>query len=235
MNQTVLLIGGVSGVGKSTLASGIKHLYGEDCFNFDFGTAYERPGGRIAGPERIDDWEEQITHAISNGLTEGYGLVVANSKFMQKSRRDFILDYIGEKARTIPLVLRPPLLDVFHQLREGRPAERHTVNRDNAREALSSLCARSIDDDQSDILLPSDKAMLSREYLAILNRSELNRPLLNQNGTDPRVRWVTVPERITPHKCIDIVESGAEGAYEIRRVLEGQQSMLECMPRYMQV
>lgn len=223
MRQTVLLIGGVCGVGKSTLASGVKQLYGDGCYNFDFGTAYERPGGRIAGPERISDWEEQIIENIDRGIRDGYDLVVVNSKFTQRSRRDFALDCVGDRARTLPLMLRQPLLDVFHQLREGRPAERHTVNGQNARQSLMETCLRSVADKQEDILLPSDKSTLPKEYLAILNRSEHNRELLSQNGTDPRVRWVAVPYRITPGECIEIVRSGVEGAYGIRDMIEGRQ------------
>lgn len=232
MNQTVLLIGGISGAGKSTLASGVKQLYGDGCYNFDFGTVFERPGGRIAGPERIYDWEDQIKHNIDTGLQDGYDLVVVNSKFMQRQRRDLVLDYVGGRARTIPIILRQPLLDVFHQLREGRPAERHTVNGENAKHSLMKACLRSVDDDQSDILLPSDKGVMPKEYLAILDRSDLNRPLLNQNGTDSRVRWVAVPHRVTPHECIEVVSRGVEGAYGIRSVLEGNQPALELQYAY---
>ena len=222
MKQTVLLIGGVCGVGKSTLASGVKQLYGDGCYNFDFGTAYERPGGRIASPERVSDWEYQVKSNIDRGLRDGHDLVVVNSKFTQRNRRDFALDCVGDRARAVPIILRQSVLTAFHQIREGRTDMTYPVNSQNARRSLIDACLRSVADKQEDILLPSDKSTLPREYLAILNRSEHNRALLSQNGTDPRVRWVAVPYRITPNECIEIVRSGVEGAYGIRDVIEGR-------------
>lgn len=222
MKQTVLLIGGVCGVGKSTLASGVKQLYGDGCYNFDFGTAYERQGSRISSPERVADWEEQIADNIQRGLDGGYDLVVVNSKFTQRGRRDFALGCVQDRARAVPLILRQPVLTAFHQIREGRTDQTYPVNNRNARLSLRDVCHRSVEDRQEDILLPSDKSTLPKEYLAILNRSEHNRELLSQNGTDPRVRWVAVPHRVTPHECIEIVRSGVEGAYEIRDVVEGK-------------
>ena len=148
--------------------------------------------------------------------------MVVNSKFTQRSRRDFALGCVEGRARAIPLILRQPVLTAFHQIREGRADETYPVNSRNARRSLMDVCMRSVEDIQEDILLPSDKSTLPREYLAILNRSEHNRELLSQNGTDPRVRWVAVPHRVTPHECIEIVRSGVEGTYEIRDVIEGR-------------
>lgn len=222
MRQTVLLIGGVCGVGKSTLASGVKQLYGDGCYNFDFGTAYERDGSHIPGPEHIPDWQEQIRTNINRGLDMGFELVVVNSKFDRRFKRDFAIECVGERAHTLPIILRQPLLTAFHQLKRGRSEYEFVVNGHNAKQSLISVCHRSVQDDQSDILLPSDKGLMPKEYLAILNRSEHNRELLSQNGTDPRVRWVAVPRRITPNECIEIVRSGVEGAYGIRDVIEGR-------------
>ena len=197
--QTVLLIGGVSGVGKSTLGLAIQSLYGDSCYNFDFGAVYNPQS-------KVNNWEREILDSIHTGLSKGYELVVANSKFNQRIRRDHVLDNIH--VRTVPLILRPPLLDAFHNIRNGRPEGTHITNADNARCELIDQCAKLARDDQSDILLPSNKGTVPKEYLAMLQRTELNRPLLSQNGSDPRVRWVSVCDRITPQRCVEVVRSG---------------------------
>lgn len=215
--QTVLLLGGISGVGKSTLAMKTKALYGEKCYNFDFGQVY-------GGNDSPRDWETEILTSINAGLDAGYELVVANSTFIRRQKRNLILDNIF--LRVIPIIMRPPILVAHHHIKDGRPEGTHPTNAKNSMFELGQQCKIMIKDDQSDILLPTDHATLPAEYRAILLRNEANRHLLlNQEYVNPSVRWVTAVGELTPTTCVGLVNSGTNDPYEIRNILES--SMLK--------
>lgn len=217
-----MFLGGVSGSGKTTLAAGIKQLYGEDCYNFDFVHIYQRLKGQVRPDYQIPNWEEHMRSSISNGLKQGYELIIANSRFVDRSRRDAAFNFVSGKATALPLILRPPILTAYHRIKSGRPTpEDHYTHRGNCREQLIDLCKKSIYDDQSDILLPSDKESIPGEYMAILRRSDLNKPLVNQNGCDLRVKWVSTSQELTPALCVDLVRSGIRDPYAIRSYIEG--------------
>jgi gluconate kinase len=221
--QTLLLLGGISGAGKSTLALGIKAKYGEDCFNFDFGSVYSRDSTHADKELR---WQDQILESIRHGFERGHNLVIANSMFLRRERRDLVFDTFPEQ-RKLAIMLTPPILTAFHRVKDSRPEGSHTTNAKTAYSEMVRACGFAVENDHSDVLLPSDKSMLPKEYLAMFNRTELNRHMLSQNGCDPNVRWVATAKQPDPYTYVELVRSGITEPYDVRDFIERTSTMVE--------
>lgn len=227
--QTVLLLGGMFGVGKSTLASQIKELYGVNCYNFDFADVYRQKNGLALSQSkqgnnyRDANWADTITGAINEGLQKDCELVIANSSFLIGARRRVVLERINQEVRKLLIILTPPLLVPYHRIKLGRPEGTHIVNKNNARESIHRICNEFIASDNTDLLLPTDPYSLPKEYLSMLCRNEANRNIIF-NKLDEEMqrlpRWVLMSHDLSAHKCMDLIQSGIADPFLVRGFLE---------------
>lgn len=227
--QSVLLIGGMFGSGKTTLASGICDLYGSDSYNIDFANIYRDVGGEALSQSEKGDafrdsiWADQLSTAIDSKLAEGFKLVVANSSFLISGRRRAILERIDQDVNIVPLILAIPIRTSHHRIKASRPFGTHPVNMTNSRESIMRMCRSFITGDNSDILLPSILSTLSPEYLAMLNRSKTNRAMLyntHQDEAERMPQWIMIPDSPTPERCVELIKLGITDPFLIRKYFE---------------
>lgn len=229
IKQTVLLIGGMYGVGKSTLAEQVKNVWGANCYNFDFADVYHQKSGIALSQSKQGDqyrdanWADTINGRINHALQEGYELVIANSSFLIGDRRRIVLKNISQETRVLPVILTPSLLVPYHQIKSGRPEGTHIVNVGNARQSLHKLNRQFIASDNSDLLLPTDRYTLPKEYMAMLYRNEANGGILFESPKDElerAPRWVLIPQKLEISDFVRLIASEAINAFDIREIIE---------------
>ena len=231
MQQTVLLIGGMFGVGKSTIASQIKQEYGVNCFNFDFADVYRQKSGVALSQSKQGDqyrdanWADTIIGSVNTALFDGYELIIANSSFLIGDRRRVVLERIYQGVRALSIILAPPLLVPYHRIKIGRSEGTHIVNKGNARQSIHRICNEFIYSDNTDLLLPTDRSQLPKEYLAMLYRNEINRDILFESPDDEVKRapkWLLVPQDLVPKDFIGLITSEANSPFELRAIIENK-------------
>ena len=232
--QTVLLLGGMFGVGKSTLANQIHDLYDGDCYNFDFANVYREKSGVALSQSKQGDiyrdsnWATTIVDSINQGIEDGNAIVIANSSFLIGERRRVVIQGIRHDTRVLPIILTPPLLVPYHRIKSGRPEGSHIVNRENAKDSIMRICKEFIESDNSDLLLPSNPYLLPKEYLSMLCRNPKNRDIITNGPSDEARRapkWVLTPQELAANDCLELIKSGVSTPMEIRDYLEGRTSI----------
>lgn len=229
--QTVILVGGLFGSGKSTLTSQAQQRYGDAAYNVEFADIYQRIGGLAldstqAGRSfRDGQWQNIVDDEIQLRLSEGYEAIFVSSAFYQRERRTNTIAKIDQETNVIPLMLAIPQLAIFHRLKE-REVGSNSVNRENARIGIHRMNMLFTKSDNTDLLLPTDVNDLPAEYAAMLTRNEINRLMVGGESDDElrarSPRWVVSPHNISPETCVDIVKSGTNDPFLIRQIIEEQ-------------
>lgn len=181
MKPVVILIAGLYGAGKSTLCAQLADLFGRDrAVALIFDTLTDNDGQPVY--ETQERWQLLLLR-ITESVSEGRDYTVAEGSFHMRETRERFVTILSSRATVHCLFFMVPVRTLIKRL-NARTEHPGRITRENYTANLRRYSRSFIHQDNTDLLLPSDRAALAPEYRAAMRLLPQNRELFDHPDHD---------------------------------------------------
>lgn len=231
----VVLVGGIYGSGKSTTAVRLANAacaVGYRTVVVDYDDLAEAGKGEEIDLDKTNRlryfaWEQDgFVNAVKDVVSQEPDLVVASGTFSTRQRRERFTSQLDDGFYDINvygLFIMEPMRDTISRIENNRVDNTRLVNAERWREFYQRYNRTFKDEDNTDLLLPSNKNLLAPEYRALLTKGEQNREafLSSDNTPDKTLKWVVLPRPLRVDVFLEIIKDGIYKPFDVRERLEG--------------
>lgn len=210
----VILVGGVYGSGKSTVASAL----GEQASVVDYDQIIGNTQGKVMKPEELAPirqlaWSQLFLEKLRDSAKNNRATIGVGT-FTTRERRDRYFEELSAEAQVIGLYYMLPMKTTIERIKLNRASD-HLVNGNTVIDFYRAHNQTFKTQDHGDLLLPSDPSTLPLEYRALLQQSK-------KDFVSSKKRWVVLPKPLDPATIKETIASGTTDSEKIRALLEGK-------------